>query len=275
MNEPLDAGLSEHSLGKKIAGISIGIAILMAIIFVVMQGVAGLPFGLFMSIEEAIAYALLLSYVGSLLVGKQFIPFPSFTWGNGSLTPMTVIVSIVFFVAVKIGTSMPMEFIPGYEELMQGYLDQFGGFGLPVMIIASLVTPVVEEVYFRGMIQRGLNNQYNEPYKAILISSVLFGIIHVVPIQVVAAAGMGMALGWIYYKTKSLWYVIIIHAINNAIAFVAMQFMDMEDASLSTRADIGNDAVVLGLIVGCIAVAYGCFKYLDKEWDSEQANIIT
>ena len=160
MNEPLDAGLSEHSLGKKIAGISIGIAILMAIIFVVMQGVAGLPFGLFMSIEEAIAYALLLSYVGSLLVGKQFIPFPSFTWGNGSLTPMTVIVSIVFFVAVKIGTSMPMEFIPGYEELMQGYLDQFGGFGLPVMIIASLVTPVVEEVYFRGMIQRGLNNQY-------------------------------------------------------------------------------------------------------------------
>lgn len=275
MNEPLDAGLPEDSSSNPIAGISIGIAILMAIIFVVMQGVASLPFIAFMSIEESIAYALLLAYIGSLLIGKQFISFPSFTWGNGSLTPMTIIVSIVFFIAVKIGSSLPMEFIPGYEELMRGYLDQFGGFGLPVMIIASLVTPVVEEVYFRGMIQRGLNNEYHQPYRAILISSVLFGIIHIIPVQVVAAAGMGMALGWIYYKTKSLWYVIIIHGVNNALAFFAMQYMDIEEGSLSTRADIGNDAIVIGLIIACIAVAFFSFRYLDTAWDtSEETTIV-
>ena len=274
MDEPLDTGLSEETSRKRITGITTGIAILMAIIFVLMQGVSGLPFLAFMSMEESIAYALLLAYVGSLLVGKQFIPFPSFTWGNGSLTPMTVIVSIVFFIAVKIGTSMPMEFIPGYEELMQGYLDQFGGFGLPVMIIASLVTPVVEEVYFRGMIQRGLNNKYHQPYRAILISSVLFGIIHIIPIQVVAAAGMGMALGWIYYKTKSLWFVIMIHGVNNALAFFAMQYMDLEEGSMSTRADIGNDAIVIGLIIASIAIAYTAFSYLDKQWNTGEETTI-
>ena len=152
---------------------------------------------------------------------------------------------------------------------MQGYLDQFGGLGLPVMIIASLITPVVEEVYFRGMIQRGLNNEYNKPYMAIIISSVLFGLIHMIPLQIVAAAFMGMALGWIYYKTKSLWFVIIIHAVNNALAFGAMQMMDMEEAT-STRADIGNDAIVIGILIGCIAVGYASFRYLDKQWETDE-----
>ena len=80
---------------------------------------------------------------------------------------------------------------------------------------------------------------------------------------------MGMALGWIYYKTKSLWFVIIIHAVNNALAFGAMQMMDMEEAT-STRADIGNDAIVIGILIGCIAVGYASFRYLDKHWDDSE-----
>ena len=268
MNDPLDSIITDKPTHKKM-GISVGIALVMAIIFVVMQGLGALPFMAFMSMEESIAYALLLSYVGSLLIGKQLIDFPVFSWGDGALTPMTIFMSILFFMAVKIGSSIPLEFIPGYEKIMQGYLDQFGGLGLPVMIIASLITPVVEEVYFRGMIQRGLNNEYNKPYMAIIISSVLFGLIHMIPLQIVAAAFMGMALGWIYYKTKSLWFVIIIHAVNNALAFGAMQMMDMEEAS-STRADIGNDAIVIGILIGCIAVGYASFRYLDKQWETDE-----
>jgi len=110
-------------------------------------------------------------------------------------------------------------------------------------------------------------------YMAIIISSVLFGLIHMIPLQIVAAAFMGMALGWIYYKTKSLWFVIIIHAINNALAFVAMQYMNMEEAT-STRADIGNDAIVIGILIGCIAVGYASFKYLDKLWDAGKQDVI-
>ncbi len=272
MNEPLGSIIPDKATHKKMS-IPVGIAIVMAIIFVVMQGLGALPFLAFMSLEESIAYALVLSYILSLLIGKQLIDFPVFSWGNGALTPKTVFMSILFFMAVKMGSSIPLEFIPGYEKIMEGYLDQFGGLGLPVMIIASIITPVVEEVYFRGMIQRGLNNEYNKPYMAIIISSVLFGLIHMIPLQIVAAAFMGMALGWIYYKTKSLWFVIIIHAINNALAFVAMQYMNMEEAT-STRADIGNDAIVIGILIGCIAVGYASFKYLDKLWDAGKQDVI-
>jgi len=133
MNEPLGSIIPDKATHKKMS-IPVGIAIVMAIIFV----------------EESIAYALVLSYILSLLIGKQLIDFPVFSWGNGALTPKTVFMSILFFMAVKMGSSIPLEFIPGYEKIMEGYLDQFGGLGLPVMIIASIITPVVEEVYFRG-----------------------------------------------------------------------------------------------------------------------------
>jgi hypothetical protein len=50
--------------------------------------------------------------------------------------------------------------------------------------------------------------------------------------------------------------------------------MDLEEGSMSTRADIGNDAIVIGLIIASIAIAYTAFSYLDKQWNTGEETTI-
>ncbi len=86
---------------------------------------------------------------------------------------------------------------------------------MPYTLISTcILAPIFEEVIFRGIILNGLLKSYN-PLKAIAFSSLLFGLVHLNPIQIVAALTMGIFAGWVYYKTKSIGYTILIHAVNN------------------------------------------------------------
>ena len=55
-----------------------------------------------------------------------------------------------------------------------------------------------------------------------LLSSAIFGIVHVHPTVVVNAFVMGLVLAFIYLRTDSLWSAIILHAVNNGIAYLAL-----------------------------------------------------
>jgi membrane protease YdiL (CAAX protease family) len=81
----------------------------------------------------------------------------------------------------------------------------------------ALFGPVVEELFFRGAITKALLKQYS-PRRAIVISALIFGIIHFNPAQVVGAFFMGLLLAWLYYKTASLIPVILIHILNNSLS---------------------------------------------------------
>lgn len=79
---------------------------------------------------------------------------------------------------------------------------------------AISIGPILEEILFRGMILRGLLTT-KSPISAILISSLLFGVIHIKPIQIINGFILGLFIGWIYYKTRSIGVTIIIHSISN------------------------------------------------------------
>lgn len=94
------------------------------------------------------------------------------------------------------------------------------------LFAAIFVAAFTEELLFRGMILTGLSKLYSEK-KAIIISAVLFGAIHIIPWQVFPAIGVGIFLGWVYVKFKSIWLCIGIHALNNAIAAIPV-YMSVE-----------------------------------------------
>jgi len=103
------------------------------------------------------------------------------------------------------------------EELEM--LNQLGG--NPIWLItASLVAPVVEEVVFRGAILRALLQQKWNPWVAILISAAIFGIIHLNLTQGVSAFVVGIFMGWLFYRTRSIWPGVILHLMNNTISSV-------------------------------------------------------
>lgn len=82
------------------------------------------------------------------------------------------------------------------------------------MVIAA---PIIEEILCRGIILKGLLKNY-QPSKAILISAVFFGAIHLNPWQAIPAFFGGLFLGWAYYKTQSVIPGMIIHATINGTA---------------------------------------------------------
>ena len=95
----------------------------------------------------------------------------------------------------------------------------------PFLIILPIVigAPIVEEIVFRFAT---MNLLKTNPAMKILISSLLFGFIHVMAagdwIFIIPYLAMGIPLGYIYHKSKNIWTVIIIHAINNSIAASAL-----------------------------------------------------
>lgn len=85
-----------------------------------------------------------------------------------------------------------------------------------VMIaMAVICAPILEEIIFRGIIQKGMINNGVKPANAIFISAVVFGLVHGNPWQFVGAVLLGSVLGLVYYKTKSLLMPILLHAFNN------------------------------------------------------------
>lgn len=90
-------------------------------------------------------------------------------------------------------------------------------------ISVVIMAPVLEELIVRGVILDGLLKRYN-PLKAILLSSLIFGLMHLNPWQFLSAFIAGLYLGWIYYRIKSIIPCIMIHSVNNLIAFLMFAY---------------------------------------------------
>ena len=82
---------------------------------------------------------------------------------------------------------------------------------------AVLLVPVWEEFFFRGFVHNALRNRLGV-WGAILLSSLLFGAFHIIPLQALGAFLLALPLAWAYEKSGSLWLVIYMHALNNLIA---------------------------------------------------------
>ncbi len=85
-----------------------------------------------------------------------------------------------------------------------------------VLVMAVVVTPVIEELYFRGYLFRGLL-LHHKPWVAYGVSSLLFAVLHPPALVMVDVFCIGLILAYVVNKTKSLWPGIIIHMINNAL----------------------------------------------------------
>lgn len=80
---------------------------------------------------------------------------------------------------------------------------------------------LAEELFFRGWVLRRLELAQGRGV-ALAMSSLLFGLFHVEPIHASAAAVMGLFLGWVVLRTRNLWPAIVAHAVNNALAALAV-----------------------------------------------------
>ena len=90
-----------------------------------------------------------------------------------------------------------------------------------MIFVLTIVAPLTEEPIFRGIILRGLLRRHS-PVASVVVSALLFSFIHLNPTQLLPAFLLGLLVGWIYLKTKSLWPCILVHAIYNGMPTLAM-----------------------------------------------------
>jgi membrane protease YdiL (CAAX protease family) len=88
--------------------------------------------------------------------------------------------------------------------------------GVSVLLALVLVAPVTEELLFRGWLLQDLKEQYGAR-RALVWSSLLFGLVHVEPTAVLYATLGGLVLGAVALRTKSTLASIAMHAGVNAI----------------------------------------------------------
>lgn len=101
------------------------------------------------------------------------------------------------------------------------FLEESGTVLVLLGILALLVAPLTEELFFRGFVFGGLANRFGFRWAA-LGSGAAFSIAHIEPIKLLPLFVLGVLFAWIYYKTGSLWAPMLAHFLNNAIALVVL-----------------------------------------------------
>jgi hypothetical protein len=88
-------------------------------------------------------------------------------------------------------------------------------------VLAGLVIPIVEEIFFRGVVYRWMRDKWGVAV-GIIASGFVFGLVHLEPATVVPVIVMGFVLAWTYEKSGSLWPPILIHMLNNLLGVIAL-----------------------------------------------------
>ncbi|MDN5204181.1 type II CAAX endopeptidase family protein [Fulvivirgaceae bacterium BMA10] len=181
---------------------------------------------------------------------------------------------IIMSAALLIGIIMPIgSLIPIPEVLKESFATLAGQTGIFTFILMVIAAPVLEELLFRGIILDGLLKRYS-PVKSILISALLFGIVHLNPWQFVTGFTMGILIGWVYSKNKCVLTSIIMHASVNLTAYVLRIFLDREQHLSGTLTEIYGGATNLTLIIAAsiVVISIGVF-ILNKAFNKEDLDI--
>lgn len=183
---------------------------------------------------------------------------------NKRIIPFLIVgtIALLFGIIAPIGNSIPMP-----ESFRAAFMEFGSQTGIFTIILLLVAAPVLEELIFRGIILDGLLKKYS-PSKSILISSLLFGLVHLNPWQFVTGFIIGIFSGWVYYKTRSLLNSIIIHASANLSGFLMQHVVDPDSSMNDTLLEMygGLPNLVLA-IAGSIIIVLLCIYFLMKEFN--------
>lgn len=185
--------------------------------FMVLQGVASLVgFGL-----TAIVFAYL--EAGNF---KQHLGFDKKVSVQILLYALFAVIVAQFFVEKLVQVN---KLLPAPPEIMQMQerIDRmleaattFHSVGqfLIAAVVMALIPAVAEELFFRGLLMGDLMKSGIRPAYSIIVSGLIFSLVHFEFHNFLAIGVLGIFLGYLYYVSGSLWVCIAAHLLNNFMA---------------------------------------------------------
>lgn len=138
-------------------------------------------------------------------------------------------------VVAALGALVPsvwlQEHMPELPNLVEGEFDMIMKDRMGYFVV-GLLAPLAEEMVFRGAILRSLLRWKSNPWVGIVISAILFAVIHMNPAQMPHAFLIGLLLGWMYWRTDSIVPGVVYHWVNNMVAYILYNIYPNPDLTL-------------------------------------------
>ena len=152
-------------------------------------------------------------------------------------------------VNVIVSLSQIARFSPKYQQVSEVIYS--GGLFMEI-VSAVIAAPILEELFFRGMIYKRLRDMINVK-AAVVISALFFGAFHGNLVQFVYAFIIGLMLAYVYEKFKTIWAPVIFHIGANLISVLITEFMPQS---------MNNAAVILGAMLISMVLTFVLLKYV-------------
>lgn len=172
------------------------------------------------------AWTMLIAQIISMAITVIFISFlrrrrgaepPVLRLSIKGFNPTVLLGGLLMIVSMSVVLEPILSLLPSVPDVE--------GRGWPMLVALVLVAPIFEEIICRGMIYESLRLK-SGIVVACLVSSLFFGLMHLHPAMIVNAFFMGLILCYIYIRSRSLIASMILHALNNALAYILI-LLDM------------------------------------------------
>lgn len=133
---------------------------------------------------------------------------------------------------------------------------------LMAIIIMAFLPALFEEMLFRGVIQNLLTKWWKSAIPAIIVSAIIFSIIHMSVYLFASRILLGVVLGLMFFYTKNIWVNVIAHFLNNFLAVLQLYYNSSKAKPVAVE-DL-DPSVPWWLAIAAAAGLIFLFKYLIK-----------
>ena len=230
------------------------------------------------SVPIVITYIIML-ITAVLLCRKEGIPFPQafrFRRVRGRTLLMAVIITVALQPVAGLIANLTNLLFPNLLDVVEDSL--YGGPFLLNLVTVALIPGFCEEFLLRG----NAANAYSRTGRvraAVLLSSLLFGLIHQNATQFFYAFAMGVVLALLFLASDSIWPGVLVHFLNNGASVVEELVKKQHGAEFSNRIfvfskiDFSNVKnvifYVLAFLIG-LAVIGLCLRVVARDEGNEQ-----
>jgi membrane protease YdiL (CAAX protease family) len=135
---------------------------------------------------------------------------------------------------------LPASVAKFFKDLDTAYADQvkmmatIKGFGdyLWALVVIAFAPAIFEETFFRGGMQNLLSRATTRFWMPIIVTSVIFSVIHFSWDGFISRILLGVVLGLLYAWSGSIWTNIIAHGVHNGLIVTQLYWLTMHGKSL-------------------------------------------
>jgi len=192
-----------------------------------LQSIGHEPQALGLSVIMGLPTTLAAVWLAIRIKKASFVDYLALYWPSWKQLLFGAVGLVVIVLAGEVvSRSLGREATPGFmTDLLKSGRDK--GAALLLLVAFSVAAPMSEEVLARGFLFRGWSASFLRVPGAILLSSLVWTVVHLQYDMYFLAEvfTIGLWFGYMRHRAGSLWLTIILHALNNMTAVVLTMWL--------------------------------------------------